>query len=277
MFWITLGFVFIFGTLFGSFLNVVIYRIPRGENVAFPASHCPHCNTNLKPWHNVPLFSWLFLRGRCAFCGVPISAQYPVIELLSGIIAAAVYLKLGISYVGIGVTAVFLTLLALSVIDFYYKMVPDSLNLLALTLAVVSAASPQMFAENLKNALLFAGGFALLRFYVSYYLFMKIKRLSPNLKQASWVKNYNTIPAVVEAMGEGDIMIGATMGALLGIELGLTAVFLSALLALPAMLLMRNETDASKQVPFIPFLAMATWIVYLFDTQIAHWLELLHA
>jgi len=277
MFWITLGFVFIFGTLFGSFLNVVIYRIPRGENVAFPASHCPHCNTNLKPWHNVPLFSWLFLRGRCAFCGVPISAQYPVIELLSGIIAAAVYLKLGVSYVGIGVTAVFLTLLALSVIDFYYKMVPDSLNLLALTLAVVSAASPQMFAENLKNALLFAGGFALLRFYVSYYLFMKIKRLSPNLKQASWVKNYNTIPAVVEAMGEGDIMIGATMGALLGIELGLTAVFLSALLALPAMLLMRNETDASKQVPFIPFLAMATWIVYLFDTQIAHWLELLHA
>jgi len=277
MFWITLGFVFVFGTLFGSFLNVVIYRIPRGENVAFPASHCPHCNTNLKPWHNVPLFSWLFLRGRCAFCGVPISAQYPIIELLSGIIAAAIYLKLGISYVGIGVSAVFLTLLALSVIDFYYKMVPDSLNLLALTLAVVSAASPQMFAENLKNALLFAGGFALLRFYVSYYLFVKIRRMSPNLKQASWVKNYNTIPAVIEAMGEGDIMIGATMGALLGIELGLAAVFLSAVLALPAMLLMRNETDASKQVPFIPFLAMATLIVYLFDTPISNWMAMLHA
>ncbi|MEJ2501469.1 MAG: prepilin peptidase [Campylobacterales bacterium] len=277
MFWLTLFFVFLFGALFGSFLNVVIYRIPRGENVAYPASHCPHCNTALKPWHNVPVFSWLFLRGRCAFCGVPISAQYPLIELLSASIAAALYLKLGLSYAMIGITGVFLTLLALSVIDFYYKMVPDSLNLLALSLAVVSVWSPPMLAENLKNALLFAGGFALLRFYVSYYLYVKIRRMSPNLKQASWVKNYNTIPAVVEAMGEGDIMIGATMGALLGIQLGLAAVFLSAVLALPAMLLMRNETDASKQVPFIPFLAMATWIVYLFDTPIHQWLGALYA
>ena len=276
MSWITLGLVFVFGALFGSFLNVVIYRIPRGESVVFPASHCPRCGTNLKPWHNVPILSWLFLRGRCAFCGVPISAQYPIIELISGIIAAAVYLKMGISYVGIAATAVFLTLLALSVIDFYYKMVPDSLNLLALTLAVLGAASPQMFAENLKNALLFAGGFALLRFYVSYYLFVKLKRMSPNLRQASWVKHYNTIPAVVEAMGEGDIMIAATMGALLGVPLGLAAIFLSALLALPAMLLMRN-LPGGAQVPFIPFLAMATWIVYLFDTPIYRWMETFYA
>ncbi|WP_345973523.1 prepilin peptidase [Sulfurimonas diazotrophicus] len=277
MFWTTLVLVALFGALFGSFLNVVIYRIPRGESVVFPASHCPHCGTNLKPWHNVPVLSWLMLRGRCAFCGVPISAQYPLIELLSAAIAAALYLKLGLSAAMIGITGVFLTLLALLVIDFYYKMVPDSLNLLALTLAVVSTWSPQMLAENLKNALIFAGGFALLRFYVSYYLFIKIKRMSPNLKKASWVRNYNTIPAVVEAMGEGDIMIGATMGALLGVQLGLAAVFLSALLALPAMLLTRNETDASKQLPFIPFLAMATWIVYIFDTPIARWMEAFYA
>ncbi|WP_345971295.1 prepilin peptidase [Sulfurimonas sp. HSL1-6] len=277
MFWTTLALVALFGALFGSFLNVVIYRIPRGESIVFPASHCPHCGTNLKPWHNVPVLSWLMLRGRCAFCGVPISAQYPLIELLSAAIAAALYLKLGLSAAMIGITGVFLTLLALLVIDFYYKMVPDSLNLLALTLAVVSAWSPQMLAENLKNALIFAGGFALLRFYVSYYLFVKIKRMSPNLKKASWVRNYNTIPAVVEAMGEGDIMIGATMGALLGVQLGLAAVFLSALLALPAMLLTRNETDASKQLPFIPFLAMATWIVYIFDTPIARWMEAFYA
>ena len=277
MFWTTLALVALFGALFGSFLNVVIYRIPRGESVVFPASHCPHCGTNLKPWHNIPVLSWLMLRGRCAFCGVPISAQYPLIELLSAAIAASLYLKLGLSAAMIGITGVFLTLLALLVIDFYYKMVPDSLNLLALTLAVVSVWSPQMLVENLKNALLFAGGFALLRFYVSYYLFVKIKRMSPNLKQASWVRNYNTIPAVVEAMGEGDIMIGATMGALLGVQLGLAAVFLSALLALPAMLLTRNETDASKQLPFIPFLAMATWIVYIFDTPIARWMEAFYA
>ncbi len=272
MFWFTLSTVFVFGALVGSFLNVVIYRIPRGESVVFPASHCPHCGADLKPWHNIPLVSWLFLRGRCAFCGAPISAQYPLIELLGAFIVTAVWLKLGLSYAGAGIAAVFLVLLALSVIDFYYKMVPDSLNLLALTLAVVSVASPQMFAENLKNALFFAGGFALLRFYISYYLYLKIKRMSPNLKKASWVKNYNVIPTVIEAMGEGDIMIAATMGALLGVKLGLVAVFLSAVLSLPAMIMMRN-LPGGAQVPFIPFLAMATWIVWLFDTPIYRWLE----
>ncbi len=274
----TLVFVFIFGAIVGSFLNVVIYRLPRGESVVFPGSHCPHCNTKLKPWHNVPVFSWLFLRGKCAFCSAPISAQYPLVELISGLVAAALFMKLGLSAAMVGITAAFLTLLALSVIDFYYKMVPDSLNLLALTLAVVSVFSPQMLMENLKNALLFAGGFALLRFYLSYYLYVKIRRMSPNLKQASWVKNYNTVPTVIEAMGEGDIMVAATMGALLGVKLGLVAVFLSAVLTLPAMLMLRNaEDEESKRVPFVPFLALATWIVYIFDTPIYRWLEAYYA
>lgn len=269
--------VFVFGALFGSFLNVVIYRIPRGESVIFPASHCPSCGTGLRPWHNVPILSWLLLRGKCAFCSAPISRQYPIIELLSGLLAGALFFKLGLSYLFVMTTAVFFTVLALSVIDLYYKMVPDSLNLLALTLALFAAASPQMFLQNATNALLFAGGFALLRFYVSYYLYVKIKRMSPNLKKASWVKNYNTLPAVVEAMGEGDIMIGATMGALLGVQLGLVAVFLSALLALPPMLLTRGASEESRQLPFIPFLALATLIVYLFDTPIYRWLETLYA
>lgn len=270
-------FVFVFGALFGSFLNVVIYRIPRAQSVVFPASHCTSCGNNLRAWHNIPIFSWLFLRGKCAFCSAPISPQYPIIEVLSGLLAAALFFKLGMTYLFIMTTAVFFTVLALSVIDLYYKMVPDSLNLLALTLALFAAASPQTFLHNASNALLFAGGFALLRFYVSYYLYVKIKRMSPNLKKASWVKNYNTLPTVVEAMGEGDIMIGATMGALLGVQLGLVAVFLSALLALPPMLLARGTTDENKQLPFIPFLALATLIVYVFDTPIYRWLETLYA
>ena len=277
MFWLTLIFVFVLGAVFGSFLNVVIYRIPRGESVVFPASRCPHCGTALKARHNIPILGWLMLRGRCAFCAAPICRQYPLIELFSALIAVMLFIKLGSGWLMISVTALFFVLLALSVIDLYYKMVPDSLNLLALTLAIAAAGSWPMTAENLKNALLFAGGFALLRFYVSYYLYLKLKRISPNLKKASWVKNYNTIPTVIEAMGEGDIMIAATMGALLGVELGLAAVFLSAMLALPAMLLTRNGSDADKQVPFIPFLALATWIVYLFDTPVYRWLEALNA
>ncbi len=244
-------FIFVLGALIGSFLNVLIVRIPKDGNIAFPASHCVKCKTPLKIWHNIPIFSWLFLRGKCAFCSEKISFQYPLIELISALIFVAIFMKMGISIPTLGIAIAFLMLLTLSVIDFYYKMVPDSLNLLALTLAVVSVFSLDMLLEHTINALLFAGGFALLRFYISYII-----------KQ--------------EAMGEADIMIAATMGALLGVKLTLVAIFVSAILALPAMMLLRNETDESKQVPFIPFLAMATWVVYIFDTPIMAYLDTMY-
>jgi leader peptidase (prepilin peptidase)/N-methyltransferase len=240
-------FVFIFGALIGSFLNVVILRIPRDESVAFPASHCMSCNTPLRAWHNVPIFSWLFLRGKCAFCGAKISVQYPLIELLSALIFLFSAMKFGYTFQAAGIAVTFALLLALSAIDYRYKMVPDSLNLGALTVAIFSVASLEQFGYNVTNALLFAGGFSLLRFYISYIL----KK---------------------EAMGEADIMIAATMGALLGVKLGLVAVFIAAVLALPALLLTRDESDESKELPFIPFLAMGCWIVLMFDSYVNNYL-----
>jgi leader peptidase (prepilin peptidase) / N-methyltransferase len=236
-------FIFIFGAAIGSFLNVVIVRIPRDESVSFPASHCMSCNTPLRIWHNIPILSWLFLRGKCAFCGAKISIQYPLIEVLSALIFLFSAMKFGLSFQAAGIAVTFTLLLALSAIDYRYKMVPDSLNLGALTLAVFSVASFEQFGYNVTNALLFAGGFSLLRFYISYAL----KK---------------------EAMGEADIMIAATMGALLGIELGLAAIFLGAVLALPALLLTRDESDESKELPFIPFLALACWLVLMFDSYV---------
>ncbi len=242
-----LVFVAIFGVLFGSFLNVVILRIPRDESVSFPSSHCMSCNTPLRAWHNIPLFSWLFLRGKCSFCGEKISIQYPLIELFSGLIFLFSALKFGLTFQAFGIALTFDLLLALSMIDYRYKMVPDSLNLGALTVAIFSVSSLEQFGYNVTNALLFAGGFSLLRFYVSYI----IKK---------------------EAMGEADIMIAATMGAVLGIKLGLVAIFLGAVLALPALLLTRNESDESKELPFIPFLALGCWIVLMFDSYVNDWL-----
>jgi len=233
--------VFILGAAIGSFMNVLIVRTPRDENVSFPASHCMSCNTPLRAWHNIPIVSWLFLRGKCSFCNAKISVQYPIIETLSALIFIFTAMKLGINLHSFGIATVFTLLLSLSVIDFYYKMVPDSLNLSALTFAILSATSLGQLGYNFTNALLFAGGFTLLRFYLSYAL----KK---------------------EAMGEADIMIAATMGALLGVQLALVAIFLSALLALPALLLTRTDDEDSHQLPFIPFLAMATWIVLMMDT-----------
>jgi leader peptidase (prepilin peptidase)/N-methyltransferase len=235
----------IFGLLFGSFLNVLILRIPKEESIAFPASHCPSCKTPLKWWHNIPLMSWILLGGKCAFCKEKISIRYPLIELATMVIFILTYLK-NDSYIYATVSGlVFALLLGLSMIDLKYKAVPDSLNLSALTLAIFSS---ETILQNFTNALLFAGGFSLLRFYVSY----AVKK---------------------EALGEADIMIAATIGAMVGLKLGAVAIFLSAIIALPVFMIIREK---DYEVPFIPFLALALFIVYIFEDYFLILLEKLY-
>lgn len=264
-------FAFILGTLLGSFLNVVIYRIPMDESVVFPSSHCLECGNALKAWHNVPIASWLMLRGKCYFCGSKISMQYPAVELISGLIFLVLANKFGISLPLFSIGLSFLMLLALSMIDFKYKMVPDSLNLLALIFAIFGAWSIGGLITNFQNALLFAGGFTLLRFGLSYLLTSSAHRHAKKV-QTAWTKHYHTYP-FIEAMGEGDIMVAATMGALLGVKLALVGIFLSAVLALPVMLALRERSAEEQRVPFVPFLALATFIVYLFDSPILAYIE----
>ncbi len=268
---INLIIAFVLGLLIGSFLNVVIIRIPKQESVVFGSSHCVRCNHKLQPWHNIPLFSWLFLRGKCAYCKTPISIQYPVIELLSALLFVVIANKYGLTLPALSIAMSFLMLLALSVIDFKYKMVPDSLNLLAIFFAVCGAWSIEGVIHNFQNALLFMGGFTLLRFVLSYYLTSSIFRAGLKTK-TSWNKHYDRTP-FIEAMGEGDIMVAATMGALLGGELGLVAIFISALLALPIMILLLGRSAEEQRVPYVPFLAMATFIVFLYDSQIMNYIR----
>lgn len=262
---------FILGVLFGSFLNVVILRVPKDQSIVFDASHCPNCKNTLKPWHNIPIFSWLFLKGRCAFCREKISIQYPIIELLGGIIFLVMAYKFSLSLNAFLIACSFLTLLALSAIDLKYKMVPDSLNLLAMLFAIFGAWSLSGVLSNFQNALLFAGGFTLLRFVLSYVLTKKAHNEAKKYA-TSWSKNYHIYP-FIEAMGEGDIMVAATMGALLGVKLTLVAIFLSALLALPVLLFVQKRSKEEQRVPFVPFLAIATFIVYIYDSPILRYIE----
>jgi len=262
---------FVFGITFGSFLNVVILRIPKDQSVVFTPSHCYACNNTLKPWHNIPLFSWVFLKGRCAYCDTKISKQYPFIEFISGVIFVILIQKYSFSVPIVFVFLSFSMLLVLAMIDIKYKMVPDSINLLAIVFALLGAWSFEGFATNLQNALLFAGGFTLLRFVLSYLLTASLHKQA-NKTLRSWTKNYHRYP-YVEAMGEGDSMVAATMGALLGLELTLVAVFLSAVLALPVMLAVQNKSQEDQRVAFVPFLALATFIVYIYDTPILSYIE----
>lgn len=233
--------VFIFGTMIGSFLNVVIYRIPKGESIVFPASKCQSCQTPLKWWHNIPLFSWLFLRGKCYFCEEKISAQYPMVELLTGIIFVALYFKLGVVWHLPFVAAAFAALLALVMIDFEYMAVPDNVNFAALVFALIQ---PDFLMSALYAAIA-AGGLYLIGLLSS-------------------------LIAKREAMGGADVIVAGTMGALLGFPNFFIAIFLSAVLAMIPALIWRE-----KGVPFVPFLALATFIVYLYDAQASKLLEII--
>jgi len=262
---------FLLGIIFGSFLNVLIIRIPKGQSVVFGRSHCMSCNKELKFYHNVPLFSWLFLGGRCGYCKSKISIQYPLIELFSGLLFVLVTIKFPLSIPSFFIMMSFLMLLGLSSIDIKYQMVPDSLNLLAIFFAIMGAWSVNGVVTNLQNAFLFAGGFTLLRFTLSYYLTSSVYRAGLKSK-TSWNSYYDRTP-MIEAMGEGDIMVGATMGALLGIKLGFVAIFLSALIALVVMLFLGMVGKKNAKIAFVPFLTFATLIVFLFDSEILRYIE----
>ena len=231
--------VFIFGTMIGSFLNVVIYRIPKGESIVFPSSKCQNCQTPLKWYHNIPIFSWLFLGGKCTFCKAPIAKQYPMVEFITGVIFVALFFKLGLVWYLPFIAASFAAIFALVMIDFKYMAVPDNVNFAALVFALIQPD----FLYALMYAAIAAGGLYLIGLLSS-------------------------LLARKQAMGGADVIVAGTMGALLGFPNFFVALFLSALLAMiPAIINRENG------VPFVPFLALATFIVYLYDTQATQLLE----
>ncbi|HFQ60836.1 MAG TPA: prepilin peptidase [Epsilonproteobacteria bacterium] len=239
---ITLGvLVFIFGIMIGSFLNVVIYRIPKNESIAFPASKCQSCQTPLKWYHNIPIFSWVFLGGKCAFCHEPIAKQYPIVEFITGIIFVALFYKTGLVWYLPFVAASFAALFALVIIDFKYMAVPDSVNFAALAFALVQPD----FLHAAMYAAIAAGGLYLIGLLSS-------------------------LLARKQAMGGADVIVAGTMGALLGFPNFFIAIFLSAILAMIPAMIWRD-----KGVPFVPFLALATFIVYLYDIQATQLLKVL--
>jgi len=237
---VTIGaMVFIFGIMIGSFLNVVIYRIPNNESIAFPASKCQSCQTPLKWYHNIPIFSWLALGGKCGFCKDPIAKQYPIVEFVTGLIFVALYMKTGLVWYLPFVAASFAALFALVMIDFKYMAVPDSVNFVALAFALVQ---PE-FLNALMYAVIAAGGLYLVGILSSFI-------------------------ARKQAMGGADVIVAGTMGALLGFPNFFVAIFLSAILAIIPAMIWRD-----KGVPFVPFLALATFIVYLYDKQASQLLD----
>ena len=181
----------VLGLLIGSFTNVLIWRLPRGENVAFPPSHCPTCDHPLSPLDLVPVLSWVSLGGKCRYCQAPISPRYPVIEVLSGLAYAATALLFPLSSFGagvIGLCLLFTILLAASVIDFETYTIPDELTLPGTAIGLIfgavngAALSPlPHFEAALRGALMGAGVLVVISLLGSWVLRRFRERLYPEL------------------------------------------------------------------------------------------------
>jgi leader peptidase (prepilin peptidase) / N-methyltransferase len=240
-----LAFAAPFGLVIGSFLNVVAYRVPRGESLVAPASHCPGCSTPIKPWDNVPLFSWIFLRGRCRSCSERISPRYPLVELTTAVLFAALVLARGITDDDLIVLLPFAAMLiAVADIDLEHRIVP---NRILLPMAVYGVAASAVVRGGMLPELLIAGAAA--------FTFLLLAALIH--------------PA---GMGMGDVKLAGVMGLYLGASIApaLLVAFLSGSVVGIAIMLRRGAKGRKQAVPFAPFLALGAVVALLAGPQLVH-------
>jgi leader peptidase (prepilin peptidase)/N-methyltransferase len=246
----------LFGSMIGSFFNVVIYRMPRGESVVWPPSRCLRCGYQIKFYENIPVLSWLLLRGKCKSCGDGISMQYPLIEALTGFIGALVFTY--VFHGGAHQSADFkiaLTYLALSsipifVIDFRHFLIPDVLTIPGFILGVAISFLPGGMTP--WDSLI--GGFG-----AGFFLWLIGFTASLILKK--------------EAMGFGDVKLIAMSGALFGLQTAMFGLIFASLLGcvvgLPMMLFRRlNE---QRHIPFGPYICVGVILSAFFGKQILGW------
>ncbi len=259
------------GLLVGSFLNVVILRLPTrlmhdwrqqsrelleiegdGNALAPPGivhepSHCPHCKHALGPLDNIPLLSWLLLRGHCRYCGATISMQYPLVELLCCLCSAIVVWKFGFGWQAGAALALTWTLIALAGIDVRTQLLPDQLTLPLLWLGLILSLFP-LFIGSSASVLGAAIGY--LSLWSVYWLFK--------------------LTTGKEGMGYGDFKLLAALGAWMGASSLLPIVLLSSLIGAlvgGAFLVIRGH-DRATPIPFGPFIAAAGWVQFVFGDQI---------
>jgi leader peptidase (prepilin peptidase) / N-methyltransferase len=220
----------VFGAVLGSFLNVVIHRLPRGESLASPGSRCPRCGTPVKPYDNVPVISWLVLRGRCRHCGAPISARYPIVELLTALVFAAVVAVRGFDndlFLELPFVA---ALIALAGIDLDHRLLPNKIVYPMAAYGVVATLLVER-EDLVEHLIAGAGAFAFL---------------------------LAALLAYPRGMGMGDVKLAGAMGLYLGLSVipALLTAFLTGSVVGLAIIAREGTSARKKAVPFGVFLAI---------------------
>ena len=241
--WLSVAVVFVVGAALGSFLNVVIYRLPRGESIVTPRSRCPHCGTPIASRDNIPVLSFLLLRGRCRACGKPISPRYLVVELLTGVLLAALWVREG---PGLGFAAgalLALMLLPIFFIDLDHHIVPNAISYPGLLVGLLLAV-PQ---GRLLDASLTAAGAG------AFFLLIAV--------------------ASRGGMGGGDIKLAAMIGAFLGYPATVFALLVAFTTGAVAGLLLIATGRRSRKdpIPFGPSLALGAVVAWFAAAPVIAW------
>jgi leader peptidase (prepilin peptidase)/N-methyltransferase len=237
--------IFIFGLIIGSFCNVVIYRLPQGKSIISPGSHCQSCTAPILPWDNIPLLSYLLLRGRCRACKEPISLRYPSVELVSGVLYVLLWFKLGFNFPLAVYAALTSTLLTVALIDYDHKIIPNIITLpgIVVGLGLSLWALPITPLASLLGILL--GG-------VFFYLIALVSK---------------------GGMGGGDIKLIAMIGAFLGWQGAFFTILSGALLGslVGVTLMVLGKKGRKDKVPFGPFLSVGAILFILWGDDLIHW------
>jgi leader peptidase (prepilin peptidase)/N-methyltransferase len=228
--------VTILGLIIGSFLNVVIWRVPRGESVVRPASHCPSCGSAIRPWDNVPVLSWLLLRRRCRACSAPISGRYPAVELVTAAVFLVLALRIGLdaalpAFLYLGAAGV-----ALAVIDLDVKRLPDAIVLPSYVVALVLLGGAAVANGEWSNLLRALFGMAAL--FLFYFLLVLVYPSGMGLGD---VKLAGVLGLFLGYLGWAEVVTGGFLGFLFGGVVG------------GALMAMRKAGRKSK-IPFGPFM-----------------------
>jgi len=246
----------IVGVVIGSFLNVCIYRIPKEENIAYPPSHCGSCGKRLNVFDLVPVFSWLFLKGKCRYCSSIISPRYAVVELLTGLTFALLFNTYGLSVDFFASAFLMSILIAVFFIDLDHKIIPDGLVLTGLIAGVFIIIYNAIFPMQIYGTGrwwdpilgIIAGSGTLMIIGIVGMMVYKTD----------------------EAMGGGDIKIFAPIGIFLGWKMTFVALLISVVLAgiISFILIVLKVKDRKSTIPFGPFIVMGTLITYLYGWDI---------
>lgn len=252
MFWtVYFGIIlFLFGLIMGSFYNVCIYRIPEGQSIVSPPSHCGSCNHQLAPLDLIPVISWLALGRRCRYCKAPIAWRYPLVELLTGALFVSLFLKFGLSW-ELPFYLVFISLMVMvAFIDIDHRIIPDRFILTGLALGIGLLFTP--WGISWKQALIGGaiGGGSLILVDLAGRVFFK-----------------------KEGMGFGDIKLMLMAGIFLGMQQTVISLLLAVWIAAVAgvILIRIRGNDSDHYMPFGPFLALGCTLSIFFGNELAAW------